>query len=227
MKILALDTTTRFLCVGIYKEGACYEYVVEAGRKMSLLITPTLSRLLDAAGLDLERIDYIACGLGPGSFTGIRLGLSTVKGLTFLSPIVTVGIPTLEIIASSAVGAKGPIAVLVDAKRSLLYYGLFIFSGQTLKRLQPDQLLTFEQVCKKIKGPVAIAGDGAGLYRDAIARKLPQAVILDKDCWHPRGNAMIRLALERIEKNKISKQCAPIYLYPKECQVRGRNVAGK
>lgn len=227
MNILALDTTTKFLCVGIYKDGAVYEYTIDAGRKMSLLITSTISRLLDAAGLDLEKIDYFACGLGPGSFTGIRLGLSTIKGLSFSSRAPVIGIPTLEIIAENATDQNACILTLVDAKRDLVYRGFYRSSCGRIRRLEPDRLIPLAEALKKIKNNVIITGDGAGLHKDAIFKKAPGAVILDKDCWYPKGHAIIKLALEKIKEKKTAKKCAPIYLYPKECQVRGTNVTGK
>ena len=78
MKILGIDTTTGRLCLGLYVDGKFYEYSLEVGRKLSALLVPTIQRVIDAAGLKIADIDYFACGLGPGSFTGMRIGLATI-----------------------------------------------------------------------------------------------------------------------------------------------------
>ena len=73
MKILALDTTTPYLCLGLSDEKHTYEYAVRFGTKQSVLLVPVIKKALDSVGWDVRDIDYFACGIGPGSFTGIRL----------------------------------------------------------------------------------------------------------------------------------------------------------
>ena len=85
MKILGIDTTTKFLSLGFYADGKVYEYNLEAGSRLSGLLVPTIERALAALGWDIASIDYFACGIGPGSFTGVRVGLATVKGFAYLN----------------------------------------------------------------------------------------------------------------------------------------------
>ena len=79
MKILALDSTTKILNIGVSDGRRNYEYNVELGRRLSALITLSIKRVMEALGWELRDIDCFGCGLGPGSFTGMRIGLSTVK----------------------------------------------------------------------------------------------------------------------------------------------------
>lgn len=107
MKILGIDTTTKFLSLGIcdnanpvrntayvdkhnkISNGAkIYEYNLEVGRRLSSLLAPTLKRVLDTLGWRIDDIDYFACGLGPGSFTGVRVGLATIKGLLYFFSLI-------------------------------------------------------------------------------------------------------------------------------------------
>ncbi|MCM8795553.1 MAG: tRNA (adenosine(37)-N6)-threonylcarbamoyltransferase complex dimerization subunit type 1 TsaB, partial [Candidatus Omnitrophica bacterium] len=97
MRILGVDTTTKFLSLGIYDNGKIYEYNLELERKHLVLLSLTIDRVLKALGWKVEDLDYLACGLGPGSFTGIRIGLSTIKGLGFALNKPLIGIPTLDV----------------------------------------------------------------------------------------------------------------------------------
>jgi tRNA threonylcarbamoyl adenosine modification protein YeaZ len=99
MRILGIDTSTKFLCLGIYDNGKMYEYNLEVGRKLSSLLAVDIKRTLDAAGLRINEINYFACGLGPGSFTGMRTGISTIKGLSWVNKKPIIGISTLDILA--------------------------------------------------------------------------------------------------------------------------------
>src|SRR3990167_8720388 len=102
MKILGIDTSTKFLSLGISEDDKIYEYNLELGRQMSDLLSPTIKKVLDALGWRINDIDYFACGLGPGSFTGMRVGIATVKGLAFSLNKPVVGISTLDILARNA-----------------------------------------------------------------------------------------------------------------------------
>ena len=79
MKLLGIDTTTKRLCLGLYVDGKFYEYSLQVGRSLSALLVPAIQRVICAVGLKITDIDYFACGLGPGSFTGMRIGLATIK----------------------------------------------------------------------------------------------------------------------------------------------------
>ena len=123
MRILGIDTTTRFLCLAFYDGVKIYEYNLEVGRRLSELIGVTLDRVLHALGWEPEDIDYFACGIGPGSFTGMRVGVATVKGLAWGLKKPIAGIPTLDILAQNVRADNNThIIPVIDAKRSMVYY---------------------------------------------------------------------------------------------------------
>ncbi len=99
MKILSVDTSTKFLTLAVYNEGRVCEYNLETGNRLSVLLVPHIKIVLKAAGMSLRDIDYFACGLGPGSFTGLRIGVSAVKGFSFALNKPVIGIPTLDALA--------------------------------------------------------------------------------------------------------------------------------
>lgn len=144
MKILGIDTTTKFFCLGIYdganpvrntaypnrynliSNGAkIYEYNLEVGRMLSALLIQTIKRVLDALGWQVSDIDYFACGLGPGSFTGMRVGLATIKGLSWAVNRPLIGISTLDILARNVKNSNSPVVPVIDAKRNSIYCAVY------------------------------------------------------------------------------------------------------
>jgi len=172
MRILGIDTSTKFLSIGIYDQGKIYGYNLEVGRKLSSLITATIRKVLDAAGLDLGDIDYFASGLGPGSFTGMRVGIATVKGLSWSLKRPTVGISTLDILSRNVDIPKGLVIPMLNARRGLLYCALYRKDNNNFKKIGRDMLLTLEELFKKSKPGSVILGDAIELYRDRILSKV-------------------------------------------------------
>ncbi|MCX5706656.1 MAG: tRNA (adenosine(37)-N6)-threonylcarbamoyltransferase complex dimerization subunit type 1 TsaB, partial [Candidatus Omnitrophica bacterium] len=150
MKILAIDTTTKFLCLGIYDGAKTYEYNLEVGPKLSSLLAVTIKRALEALNFDVQAIDYFVCGLGPGSFTGMRVGLSTIKGLAWVTNKPVIGIPTLDILAKNVDINDRLIIPVIDAKRSLIYCSVYKKQGAKLSRITPYLLITKNELFKKI-----------------------------------------------------------------------------
>jgi len=148
MKILGIDTTTRFLSMGLYVDGRFYEYTLETGRMLSGLLVPSIERVVSAAGLELREIDCFACGLGPGSFTGIRIGLATVKGLCAALNKPAVGICTLDVMAAAAPVDDAMVVPAIDAKRGLIYCAFYKRKYGVLKRQGKYSLLSFEDFAK-------------------------------------------------------------------------------
>ncbi|MBU1869046.1 MAG: tRNA (adenosine(37)-N6)-threonylcarbamoyltransferase complex dimerization subunit type 1 TsaB [Candidatus Omnitrophica bacterium] len=227
MRILAIDTSSKFLCLGVYDDGKIYEYNVETGKKLSGLITLTIERVLKALGLGVGDIDYFAVGLGPGSFTGMRVGASTIKGLSWVMKKPVIGISTLDIIAENAAPTSNDVVPIIDAKRGLVYCAIYKkASGVIAKRKSPYLLLTFKELSCKLKANSLLFGDACEVYRQDILKDVKGAVILDKEHWYPKAHNIIKLALERQKAKKISNafKIEPIYLYPKECQIKIKNI---
>ena len=222
MNIFAIDTTTKFLCLGIYDDGKIYEYNLEVGKKLSALISVAIQRVLESLKWKAGDIDYFACGVGPGSFTGMRVGVATIKGLSLATQKPVIGVPTLDIIAGNAPETDKPIVTAVDAKRNLMYCSVYKKSQGCIKRLKPYMLLSEMEFFKTARPGSIILGDAINVYKGAMQAQIKGAAILDRDYWYPRPRNIITLALEKIKNNKLSDAFSinPIYLYPKECQVR-------
>jgi tRNA threonylcarbamoyladenosine biosynthesis protein TsaB len=230
MRILAIDTTTKFLCLGIYDKGKIYEYNLEVARKLSELLHISIKRTLEAAGLKIKDIDYFACGIGPGSFTGMRVGVACVKGLSWSLRKPLIAISTLDILARCVKSEGNPIAPVIDAKRNLIYCSFFKIKGQRLQKLKPYMLLSEAEFFKLVMPNSILLGDALSLYKDKILENIKGVRILEEDYWYPKPRNILELALEKIKnKNFVSPfDIEPIYLYPKECQiVKSQKEKGK
>lgn len=224
MKILGIDTTTKRLCLGVYVDTKFYEYSLEVGRNLSALLVPTIQRVISALGLKILDIDYFACGLGPGSFTGMRIGLATIKGLSVVKNKPVIGISTLDILAKNASVKDRLIVTAVDARRSLIYCSSYKYAQGNLKRQSPYSLLSLDELVKKFPNKVVILGDAVDLYRDTFLARIKNATVLDKDFWMPQAHNLMELALAKLKAKQFSSVLTikPIYLYPKECQIKTR-----
>ena len=222
MKILGIDTSSKFFCLGIYDNGKIYEYNLETGIKLSSLITVNIKRAMDSIGWRIEDIDFFACGLGPGSFTGLRIGITTIKGLSWAAKKPVIGVPSLDILAMNVKCAFKPVIPIIDAKRSLIYCSVYKEKNGRLNRITPYMLLGVDELLKNILPGSILLGDAVSLYRDKIMANIKGVSFLDKDYWILKPRHLITLALQRIKDKKFNDafNIKPIYLYPKECQVK-------
>jgi len=222
VKILALDTTTKTLCLGLYVDGKFYEYSLETGRNLSDLLISTIQRVVQALGLKIPDIDYFACGLGPGSFTGMRIGLATIKGLSIVKNKPIIGISTLDILAKNSDIKDRLIITAVDARRELIYCSSYKYIKGALKRQSQYSLLTLDEFIKRFRSKAVVLGDAVALYKDKFLARMKDTAVLDKDYWYPKAHNLMDLALLKIKAKQFTSVTSikPIYLYPKECQIK-------
>jgi tRNA threonylcarbamoyladenosine biosynthesis protein TsaB len=128
MKILALDTSTEFLSLALWQDGAVSVREMLAGHKHSELVLPLIRELLDEAEVGLADLDGIAFGEGPGSFTGLRIGCGVAQGLAFGAGLPVVGVCTLEALAQQADADK--VVACLDARMNEVYHAAYIREGQ-------------------------------------------------------------------------------------------------
>jgi len=226
MKILGIDTTTKFLSIGIFDDGRVFEYNLELFRMQSSFLLPTIKRILSALKWDAQDLDYLACGLGPGSFTGIRLGLSTVKGLAFGLNKPVIGVSSLDIIALNAQGQRfNSVYPVLDAKRGLIFCSAYKIKAGNLSREMPYMLLKPGDFIKKINPDSAVLGDALDIHKTEFVDCSRHPFIMHKDYWYPAGRNIIKLALEKLKRKEQSNcfDIEPVYLYPDDCQVKPKS----
>lgn len=219
MKILAIDTSSAILSIALAKGADIIkEKNIPAGRSHSALLVPEIKNMLKKARTPIEKVDGFVVGLGPGSFTGLRIGVSTVKGFGIALKKPCVGVASIDALAMNTDGDIQTIAPIIDAKRENVYSAIYSKGTRKSKYL----LLKIDELMKKIDGPCVFLGDAVNLYREKILELKKDAIFLDEKFWYPRAGNLIKLALPKIKKHKKDSlaELNPIYLYPKDCQVR-------
>lgn len=224
MHILSLDTSTKNLSLAVSREEKILKQRnMLLRRPLSSSIIPGIQRILKNAGLTLVQLDGFAVGLGPGSFTSLRVGLSTVKGLAFATGKPVVGIASLDILAMNVADEDSRICVLCDARRDLVYACIYEKHNGTLDRKSDYMLASIEDVLKDLRGSVVFIGDGITIYRKTIEQnKKINARFADVKHPFPQARQLAALALPRFREKVYDHidQMVPLYLYPDHCQIR-------
>jgi tRNA threonylcarbamoyladenosine biosynthesis protein TsaB len=184
-------------------------------RHSSLLI-PAIDRVVKNAGMKVRDIDLFCVSIGPGSFTGLRIGVVTVKGLALTLNKRIAAIPTLDVIAYNAEGFKGLICPILDARKGKVYSCLYRSDGRSIIRLTKYMLIPAEELVKKVRGKaVMFLGDAA----EKVSVK--EGYLRD---WYPRAEVAAALGAEYARKRKFvrAEDLEPMYLYSRECDITGR-----
>ena len=177
MLILAFDTTAAACSVALWRDGTIVSAACEAmGRGHAEALVPMIEALMARAGITYTSLDRIAVTVGPGSFTGVRVGLATARGLGLAAAKAVVGVTTTEVLAAAvppaALGGRSRILVAIDTKRGDLYVQQFDGNAQPLTdiiALSPPALDLWLG-----SGPLVVVGDGAALVAAAVG---PNAVL--------------------------------------------------
>lgn len=178
MKILALETSAISACVAICEdEELLAQSFQRTGLTHSATLMPMLESLLKTAGLNLAEIDLIAVAHGPGSFTGLRIGVSAAKGLAWSMDKPCAGVSTLEAMAWQMIGMDGIICAAMDARRQQVYNALFEIKDEKPIRLTEDRAISLDDLkleLANVEKTQTMVGDGAHLCYNAF-----------KECGYP------------------------------------------
>ncbi len=181
MKILAIDTSGLVATVALLEdEQVIAEYSVNYKKTHSQTLVPMLEEIKKMTELDMAQVDAIAIAKGPGSFTGLRIGSATAKGLGLAleKPLIPVG--TLEGLAYNAWMVPGLICPIMDARREQVYTGIYRFADRKLVTVKEQCAIAVEEllgILNEMEGPVLFLGDGCPVYQDLIEKglKIPYA----------------------------------------------------
>lgn len=164
MKILAFDTSAKTASVAVCDGGNILGVSnIENGLTQSELVLPMAEALLSQLKMSFADVDLYAVTVGPGSFTGVRIGVSTVKGLAFGRDIPCAPVSTLEALAENAEGLTGLIVPCMDARRGQFYTATFAATAEGISRVTPDRAISAEELAEELRsydGDIYITGDG-------------------------------------------------------------------
>lgn len=232
MKILAIDTSTKYLSVAVAdSDKILAEHTKLAERNHAPLIVKTVDALLRKVKLSLRDIGCFALGIGPGSFTGLRIGVAAVKGFAFAAAKPVASVPSYDAIAHNILAQKKTevdgkeIIIIGDAKKDKIYAAVYKYEKDKLKNISRYLLLKPADFVKMIKSPAIFAGDGIPVYGGLLKKeKRKMHEYLPERLWYPRAGVIAKLGLEKFKKGETinAVKLVPMYLYSKECDITGR-----
>ncbi len=216
MRILAVDTSTPWGSVAL-REGTETrgEVRLHAEEGHSRWLLPVIDSLLGGLGLTVSDLEAYAVATGPGSFTGLRVGISTIQGLALASPRPCLGLPTLDALAALVTQGAAPRVAMMDAGRGEVYAALYEGNGQLRGQRRVGAVETF---LEDVKGEVTFVGDGAERHRAQIQAALPRA-LFSPGPWFVAA-ALGRLAEPRLAAGEGRGPEALRPLYLREAQIR-------
>jgi tRNA threonylcarbamoyladenosine biosynthesis protein TsaB len=225
MKVLSVDTSTMMGSVALVEdERIISEFALNLQTTHSQRLLTTIDQLLKSSHCPIELIDGFAVALGPGSFTGLRIALSSVKGLAMASGKPVVGVSTLEALALNLQSSRHFVCPLLDARKMEVYAALFRFDqSDNLVRLKEDSVLPPEAVLAEIEQTTVFLGSGADLYQDLIRERLGRrAIFAPINLRYPRAVNVARLALPRLQRGETMEieSLIPTYLRRSEAELK-------
>lgn len=174
MKILAIDTSSKICSVSILENNnVIIEKHSNDEKTHSQKLMPIIQQIFDESNLTLNDINLLACCIGPGSFTGIRIGVSTIKAFADVKKIPVIGITSLESLAYN-VSSTGLIASIIDAKNDNVYFSLYRLSENQYTLIEPNCSDNINTIISKLEkyDTITLVGDGAMLHYNLIQKKI-------------------------------------------------------
>jgi tRNA threonylcarbamoyladenosine biosynthesis protein TsaB len=228
VKVLAMDTATRSCGVAVLINGQpAAELATVSERTHSVRLMSMIRDALALAELGLKEIDGFAVTVGPGSFTGLRIGISTVKGLAFATAKPCAGVSTLEVLAYPCLPTRHPICTLMDARKGQVYAAFYRESDGRLERMGNERVDAPEAILRAIGSPHLLVGDAVEIYEDRIRSIVGDyAVLAPRDLHFPKASVVARLALDSLQaagRGGLGR-VAPHYIRQSDAELQIRRV---
>ncbi len=225
MRILAVETATPQGSIALVDESKVLgELQSPQGMTHAHWLMPAIDRLLQAASLSLEQLDGLAVSAGPGSFTGLRIGLSTVKGLALGSGKPVAAVPTLDALALAVGSCRRLLCAILDARKKEVYAAFFQPDEDgRLKRRTDDLALAPERLADRIDQPVLFVGNGIDPYRRVLSAALGRRALFASGRYrYPRARVVAELARPRLARGQgdALEALEPRYVRPSEAEIR-------
>lgn len=219
MKILGLDSSGIVASVAVVDEdNVLAEYTVNYKKTHSQTLLPMLDEIVKMTELDLNTIDAIAVAAGPGSFTGLRIGSATAKGLGLALKKPLAAVPTVEALAYNLYDTSGLICPLMDARRNQVYTGVYQFENHKMVTVKEQMAVSVTELIDLLNllgEPVTFLGDGVGVFRETIRQNLKVPFsFAPAHVNKQRAAAVAALGMEYCKAGKVetAQEHAPDYL---------------
>jgi tRNA threonylcarbamoyladenosine biosynthesis protein TsaB len=223
MYILGIETSTKTGSVAVISESeviAQYSLNIEVTHSERLM--STVDRVLKDTGITMSRIDGFAVAIGPGSFTGLRIGISAVKGLALATGKSVAAVPTLLAMARNLPYAAFPVCPMLDARKNEVYAALYRMEGATPVTLRPERVLSLARLLDEIDGKTIFTGEAARLYRRQIEGIFGgRALFAPSSADLPSAASVAEIGLEMLKDGKPADpdSLTPLYIRKPEAEV--------
>ncbi len=218
MKILAVNTATPSCGAAVIDEGTISaHFVVNSRETHARQLLPLIDRTLETCRLSVNDLDGLAAVRGPGSFTGLRIGISTVKGLALACDKPLVGISSLDALAYPFSDYTGLICSLIDARKNEVYACWYRHINSSMEKLTAEEVLDPEKAALREDGPCLFVGTGALVYRDLIKKTAGSKALFApayQNDIRPEVLAHMALALFRESDTYPPESFIPVYIRP-------------
>lgn len=230
MKLLALDSSGLVASAAIVEDDITIaEYTVNYKKTHSQTLLPMLDELKRMTELDLKTVDAIAVAAGPGSFTGLRIGSATAKGLGLALDIPIIPVPTVDALAYNLYGSDKLICPIMDARRNQVYTGLYTFDSpydmNILKKQCAADIAEIAADINTLGRETIFLGDGVAVYGDSISELIGVKYSFAPSCCNRQRAACVAALGLVLYKNGVQETAAehaPDYLRPSQIQIRGK-----
>jgi tRNA threonylcarbamoyladenosine biosynthesis protein TsaB len=218
MLILALDTATEKGSLALVAaDRVLMEYTLESHGAYLTRLMPGVEAILTNTGQELADLAAVAVSLGPGNFTGLRIGLATAKTLAWSLRCPLVPVPTMEVLAAQFPYHPHPIGVVMDAKRGEVFWGLFRCPEDQPKAEEGPLRLPVGELLPRLTPPLLLTGPGLDAHQETLTALLPAEIALaPPERRRPRAPTLARLARHRLKLGltALPAQLVPTYLRP-------------
>jgi tRNA threonylcarbamoyladenosine biosynthesis protein TsaB len=218
MKILAIDSTATAASVAVAEDNKIIgEFFINTALTHSQTLIPMTEQLLKNTGLSLKDIDAVAVNAGPGSFTGVRIGVAAAKGLAFPDNLPCISVSTLSSMAYNMLENDCVVCAVMDARCSQVYNAMFKIQGKSISRLTPDRALSLQDLkleLERYDEKIVLVGDGTAITNKFLNNELENVVSAPLNNQTQRASSTALAALE-LYKNGETLTCSelmPVYL---------------
>jgi tRNA threonylcarbamoyladenosine biosynthesis protein TsaB len=226
--LLGIETSHDLGGVALVRGRECVAEALSTGSlKHSEELLILVKRAFESSHLGLEDADGIAVSIGPGSFTGLRVGLAAAKGLCLSRAIPLIGVPTLDALASMIGDEAVPVHAIIDAKRGEVYWASYELRNGVQRRTGGYEALSPENLAEQLTSKALVVGSGVERYKDAILQSARVPVRLkEPNPQFPSPIAVAILGLERLEAGNIDDvgTIEPIYIRPSDAEAKRRQT---
>ena len=223
MRILAVDTATTSCSVAIVdKTSLLSEFTIDREETHSKHLMDMIKAVLRMAGINFSDLDGFAVTRGPGSFTGLRIGLSTIKGLAVASEKPVVGVSSLEALAFQVSYSRDLICPILDARKGEVYFSRYRFLNGHLKKQTKERVAPPDKAVDDLNESCLFVGNGALLYKEMILEKMGGLASIAPMIQNTiRASTMAYLSMAKFEKNDTNdiEKISPYYIRKSDAEL--------